>query len=88
MIAPPPSQEATRLLIDWSSGNREAAEGLMPLVYDELRRLARGYLRRERSDHTLQAQRWYSRLRWTALGPCVWQQPLADIMGKQLQSER
>ncbi len=55
MIAPPPSQEATQLLIDWSNGNREAAEGLMPLVYDELRRLARGYLQRERSDHTLQA---------------------------------
>ncbi len=55
MIAPPPSQEATQLLIDWSKGNREAAAGLMPLVYDELRRLARGYLQRERPDHTLQA---------------------------------
>ncbi|MEP6955934.1 MAG: sigma-70 family RNA polymerase sigma factor [Chthoniobacterales bacterium] len=55
MIAPPHSQEATQLLIDWSKGNREAAAGLMPLVYDELRRLARGYLQRERSDHTLQA---------------------------------
>ena len=55
MIAPHPRPEATRLLIDWSKGNREAAAGLMPLVYDELRRLARGYLQRERSDHTLQA---------------------------------
>ena len=55
MIAPIPSQEATRLLIDWSNGNREAAAGLMPLVYDELRGLARGYLQRERPDHTLQA---------------------------------
>ena len=43
------------MLIDWSSGNREAAAGLMPLVYDELRRLARSYLQRERADHTLQA---------------------------------
>ena len=43
------------MLIDWSNGNRDAAAGLMPLVYDELRRLARGYLQRERGDHTLQA---------------------------------
>jgi len=42
-------------LIDWSNGNREAAAALMPLVYEELRRLARGYLQRERPDHTLQA---------------------------------
>lgn len=55
MTAPAPNEQATRLLIDWSNGNREAAAGLMPLVYDELRRLARGYLQRERGDHTLQA---------------------------------
>lgn len=55
MIASSPNEQATRLLIDWSNGNRRAAEGLMPLVYDELRRLARGYLQRERADHTLQA---------------------------------
>ena len=55
MIAPAPNEQATRMLIDWSNGNREAAAGLMPLVYDELRRLARGYLQRERADHTLQA---------------------------------
>jgi RNA polymerase sigma-70 factor, ECF subfamily len=55
MIAPIPNEEATRLLIDWSNGDREAAAGLMPLVYDELRGLARGFLRRERPDHTLQA---------------------------------
>ena len=55
MIAPTPSAPATQLLIDWSNGNRDAAAGLMPLVYDELRRLARSYLQRERPDHTLQA---------------------------------
>ncbi|HVF72693.1 MAG TPA: sigma-70 family RNA polymerase sigma factor [Chthoniobacterales bacterium] len=55
MSAPISTEQATRLLIDWSNGNREAADGLMPLVYDELRGLARGYLQRERSDHTLQA---------------------------------
>jgi len=55
MIAPPPTEQATRFLIDWSKGNRAAAASLMPLVYDELRLLARGYLQRERADHTLQA---------------------------------
>ena len=54
MIAPPP-QQVTQILIDWSDGNPEAANRLIPLVYDELRQLARGYLQRERSDHTLQA---------------------------------
>jgi len=43
----------TQLLADWSSGNQEALNALMPLVYDELRRLARSYIRRERPGHTL-----------------------------------
>ena len=42
------------LLERWSVGDREAAEVAMPLVYDELRRIARSYFRREPSDHTLQ----------------------------------
>ena len=44
----------TELLIDWSKGDQAALEKLMPLVYDELRRLASNYLRRERASHTLQ----------------------------------
>ena len=47
--------EITRLLADWSSGDRQALERLTPLVYDELRRLAGHYLRRERPGHTLQS---------------------------------
>jgi RNA polymerase sigma factor (TIGR02999 family) len=43
------------LLVRWREGDREALEALMPLVYDELRRLAHYYLRQERSDHTLQS---------------------------------
>jgi len=46
--------EVTRLLIEWSDGDSGALDALMPLVYDELRRLARSYLGRERGDHTLQ----------------------------------
>lgn len=46
--------DVTALLLSWSAGDKEAPARLMPLVYDELRRLAGSYLRRERSDHTLQ----------------------------------
>lgn len=47
-------KEVTQLLIAWSSGQQEALTKLMPLVYDELRRLANHYFRRERLNHTLQ----------------------------------
>jgi RNA polymerase sigma factor (TIGR02999 family) len=46
--------EVTRILHDWSGGDRAAPERLMPFVYDELRRLARAFLSRERGGHTLQ----------------------------------
>ena len=49
------SGDVTQLLIDWRQGDREALERLTPLVYDELHRLARSYMGRERQDHTLQA---------------------------------
>jgi RNA polymerase sigma-70 factor (ECF subfamily) len=49
-----PPEDITRILQEVSGGNREAPARLMPLVYDELRRLADHYLRRERPDHTLQ----------------------------------
>jgi RNA polymerase sigma factor (TIGR02999 family) len=55
MSAPQPREQATRLLVDWTNGTRAAAADLMPLVYDELRLLARSYLRRETPGHTLQA---------------------------------
>ncbi|HTV97571.1 MAG TPA: sigma-70 family RNA polymerase sigma factor [Steroidobacteraceae bacterium] len=45
----------TQLLTDWRDGNPQALEQLTPLVYDELRRLARTYMRGERGGHTLQA---------------------------------
>jgi RNA polymerase sigma factor (TIGR02999 family) len=50
-----PGKDVTKLLVDWSNGDEAAFEQLTPLVYDELRRLAGRYLRRERSDHTLQS---------------------------------
>ena len=51
---PTPTHEVTQLLMDWSGGNTAALKKLMPLVYRELRRLARQYLNRERDGHTLQ----------------------------------
>jgi len=45
----------TQLLMSWSSGDQEAAERLLPLVYEELRRIASRQLRGERGAHTLQA---------------------------------
>ncbi len=52
---PSPQQHViTELLEEWSSGNQTALNKLYPLVYDELRRLARRYMRRERQGHTLQ----------------------------------
>ena len=47
--------EVTELLRRWSGGDVAARESLVPLVYDELRRLARYYLASQRSDHTLQS---------------------------------
>lgn len=44
----------TNLLLDLSNGNRDVVDELLPLIYDELKRIAASYLRRERSDHTLQ----------------------------------
>ena len=46
--------DITEILKDWSAGEADAAARLMPLVYEELRNLARTYLARERGDHTLQ----------------------------------
>jgi RNA polymerase sigma-70 factor, ECF subfamily len=47
--------QATQLLKAMRAGDAQAAENLLPLVYAELHRLARSYMRRERPDHTLQA---------------------------------
>jgi RNA polymerase sigma factor (TIGR02999 family) len=48
------THEVTRLLQAWSEGDQDARDKLMPLVYQELRKRAAAYLKRERRDHTLQ----------------------------------
>ena len=47
-------QQVTQLLLDWRDGNRAALDGLLPLVHDELHRIAHRHMRRERPNHTLQ----------------------------------
>ncbi len=50
----PASQEITQLLLAWGGGDKAALDALMPIVYDELRRLAKRYMRRQNPGHTLQ----------------------------------
>ena len=54
MALPEPPGRVTDLLGEIRNGNKGAEDALIPLVYDELRRLARRYLKRERPNHTLQ----------------------------------
>jgi RNA polymerase sigma-70 factor (ECF subfamily) len=49
-----PSETVTVLLLQWRDGNRDAFDKLFPLVYQELRRLAQAYMRRQRTGHTFQ----------------------------------
>ena len=70
----PPEQDVSTLLRAWSEGDQAALEHLTPIVYEELRRLARYYMGRERSGHSLQATALvneaylklvdYKRMRW------------------------
>ncbi|MGA2860118.1 MAG: sigma-70 family RNA polymerase sigma factor [Candidatus Sulfotelmatobacter sp.] len=53
-MGPELSKQVSELLASWNNGDAKAREALMPLVYDELRKLAASHLRRERNDHTLQ----------------------------------
>jgi RNA polymerase sigma factor (TIGR02999 family) len=54
-MADPSKQPVTQLLARWSGGDREAFDALAPLIYEELRGLARHYLRGERAEYTLQS---------------------------------
>ena len=54
MSIPPGDLDVTQLLANWRGGDKDALARLIPIVYQELRRVARAHLRREGSDHTLQ----------------------------------
>jgi RNA polymerase sigma factor (TIGR02999 family) len=53
-VAPEPSSPVSELLRHWGKGDRKALEAILPLVYNELRRLARYHLHQQRPNHTLQ----------------------------------
>jgi RNA polymerase sigma factor (TIGR02999 family) len=54
-LAQLPSKSVSKLLANWHAGDEEALHAVVPVVYDELRRIAHHYLRKERPDHTLQS---------------------------------
>lgn len=99
-----PDPEITDLLSRWSEGDRQAAQELLPLVYEELRRRARASLRSERSDHTLQPtalvheaylrlakslpERLRDRAHFYALAARVMRQVLVDHARRRMASKR
>jgi RNA polymerase sigma factor (TIGR02999 family) len=99
-----PHGEVTRLLDDWSRGNRGALDALIPLVHEELHRLARGYLARERPGHTLQPtalineaylklvgerdMKWQSRSHFVAVAAQLMRYILVDHCRKKQYTKR
>lgn len=94
----------TRLLCDLRSGRKDVEAPLFSLVYEELRRIAAGYLRRERRDHTLQPtalvheaylrlvdqseQNWENRAHFVGIGAHLMRQILVDYARKRLTDKR
>ena len=90
----PTPQDVTELLLDWSNGNQAALDQLMPLVYEELHRLAHQHMARERPEHTLQTSgllneaylklvdqknvRWQNRAHFFAIAAKLMRQILVD----------
>ncbi|MEO8657867.1 MAG: sigma-70 family RNA polymerase sigma factor [Bryobacteraceae bacterium] len=96
--------DVTGLLVAWGNGDTQAFESLFPMVYDELRRLARGRLRKERPDHTLSATglvheaylrlvdqrrvQWQNRSQFFALAAEVMRRLLVDYARRRKQAKR
>jgi RNA polymerase sigma factor (TIGR02999 family) len=94
----------SELLVNWGRGDQDAREALIPLVYGELRRLARHYLRGERPDHTLQSAalvneaylrlvrqelpQWQNRAHFFGVAAQLMRQILVDHARNQLAAKR
>jgi RNA polymerase sigma factor (TIGR02999 family) len=103
MVSLPP-KDVTTLLEEWTSGDRDSLDRLMPLVYEELRRVARNYLSRERSNHTLQStglvheaflrlinqksMRWQNRAHFFAIASRMMRRILVDHARKRHAAKR
>ena len=101
---PIPSTQINRLLADWGHGDQDAREALIPLVYEELRRLARHRLWHERPDHTLQSAalvneaylrlvrqetpQWQNRAHFLGVAAQLMRQILVDHARKHLAAKR
>jgi RNA polymerase sigma factor (TIGR02999 family) len=100
----PSSRGITQMLLDWSRGDREALDRLIPLVYGELRRQAARHLRRERAGHTLQttaliheaylrlvdqkAVRWQNRAHFFAIAAQLMRRILVDHARRRHRAKR
>lgn len=103
-MRPVSSSQVTELLLQWSQGNPAARETLIPLVYDELRRLARQCLASQRPDHTLQSTalvheayvrlvnhssvHWENRVHFFAVAAQLMRRILVDHARKRLAAKR
>jgi len=69
------SDEVTQLLRGWQGGDREGLDALLPVVYEELRRIAHFQLRKEREDHSLQSAELVNEayLRLARMNPPQWE---------------
>ncbi len=86
--APTQPEEVTQLLAAYNNGDQQALEQVFPLVYNELRRLAGGYLRREREGHTLQPTALVHEAYLRLLGQDVEWQNRAHFLGVAAQMMR
>jgi RNA polymerase sigma factor (TIGR02999 family) len=98
------STNVTQLLREWNSGSSEALEKLIPIIYEELRARAAGYLRRERPGHTLQTTAlvheaylrladaqdlpWQNRTHFFAIAATVMRRILVEHARKKTASKR
>jgi RNA polymerase sigma factor (TIGR02999 family) len=103
-MAPSSAKDVTRLLVDWGKGDQAALDELLPLVYDELRRLAGRYMRRESQDHTLQASalvneaflrlvdqkrvKWQNRAHFFGVAAQIMRRILVDHARNRLRAKR
>jgi RNA polymerase sigma-70 factor, ECF subfamily len=97
-------QQTTQLLVAWGRGDQAARDELMPLVYEELRRLAHHYMKQERPDHTLQTSalvheayvrlvgqkeiHWQNRAHFFGIAARLMRQILVDYARKRRYAKR
>ena len=98
------SQHLTQLLVAWGDGDQSALDQLIPLVYDELRRLAHSHMRRERPGHSLQTSalvneayvrlvdqtniQWQNRAHFFGIAARLMRQILVDYARRQRYAKR